>query len=243
LGTPALYVLDTASGPVFRFAFALLALGLARRWLFNVSNAIGGYVTEPRDAFWTRLRLRCWWFACPAVVLHVARPEPTRARYVYHVLLSLVALVFRACVIIVPMFLAAHVYLWERWLGVSWPALPGWLADRLTLTTIVAGVVLFLGRLYSPTLRKLDPSWSFVTPLLVLVPFITGILAMHPTWSPLDYYTMLTLHITSASLVFVLLPFTPLLGAVHTALIKVVPAAAWRAPQDDAPSAADRAAA
>lgn len=122
--------------------------------------------------------------------------------------------------------MVAHVYLWERALGVAWPAFPGELADTLTYVTIISGMALFLGRLYSSAVRRLDPPWAFFKPLIMLMPFVTGLLAMHPTWSPVDYHAIMLAHVLSASFVIAILPFARFFR-LHARLAEVLPDAAW----------------
>lgn len=221
--------LRVAQGPLFRFAFALAVLGLVRLALLCLSGIVAAYVTDrERAVFWRKTRQHALWWVFPSVVANQARRFRSQALYVYHLGLDGVAFLFRALVVILPTFMVAHVYLWERALEVSWPALPGAVADVLSVITIVCGVTLFLGRIYSPVLRAIEPLWSFFKPLLLLVPFLTGTLACHPTWSPLDYHVMLLMHVLSAAAVLALLPFARLLSSVHTRLTTLVPEAAWR---------------
>jgi nitrate reductase gamma subunit len=230
-----LFLLQLAEGPLFRCAFALLVLGLLRLALLSVSDAIGGYLTA-RDAgeFWRKAGQRGLALVSPALVLGRARLGISRALFAYHIGLNVASLVFRLGVLLVPTFMVAHVYLWERGLGISWPALPGRVADVLAGITIAAGVLAFLGRIYSPLMRRTEPVWTFFKPLILLAPFITGFLAMHPTWSPIDYHVMRFLHIVSACVVFILVPFTRLLAYLHTPLTQILPEAAWSpAPVDD----------
>ncbi|HVP11015.1 MAG TPA: hypothetical protein VMV94_07490 [Phycisphaerae bacterium] len=226
--------LNVAQGPLFRFAFALAVLGLARLALLGLSGMVAGYVTAgDRAVFRRKLRLHLLWSICPSMVINTVRPFGSRAMYAYHVFLCCTSLLFRFLVVVLPVFLVAHVYLWERALGISWPSLPSRLADILSITIIVSGVVLFLGRIYSPALRTLEPPWTFFKPVLLLVPFITGMLVRHPTWSPMSYYGMLLLHVLSAAGVLILIPFTRLLSNMHTRLRALVPDAAWRPAEED----------
>jgi hypothetical protein len=223
------FALHVAQGPLFRFAFALAILGFARLALLGVSDMVAAYVTDrDRAAFWRKIRQHALWWVFPSVIVNRARPFRSWASYTYHIGLGGVALLFRTLVVILPTFMVAHVYLWERALDVSWPAFPGSLGDGLSVITIVAGVLLFLGRVYSPVLRAIEPPWAFFKPLLLLVPFFTGILARHPTWSPLDYHVMLLIHVLSAAAVLALLPFARLLSSMHTRLTTIVPTASWR---------------
>lgn len=98
---------------------------------------------------------------------------------------------------------------------------------------MTAGAIVFLGRIYSPALRRIEPTWAFLRPLVLLAPFVTGYLAAHPAWSPLDYQVVLLAHTLVAAVVFVLVPFAGLLKGLHTPLTAVVPAAAWSGEADE----------
>ncbi|MBK9120244.1 MAG: hypothetical protein IPM18_11675 [Phycisphaerales bacterium] len=216
-------------GPLFRFAIALALFGLARALLLRLSDAVGAWVSMPdRSEFRRRLRLRWVWWLAPTTILARAGHLPTVASRSYHALLMLVGIVFRVTAVLVPVFMVAHVTLWERGLGLAWPTLPVRLADRLSIVVLVSGFVLFLGRLYSPVLRGIESPWSFLNPLLVLIPFGTGVLARHPAWCPVDYYVMMVLHTYSAAFILALLPFIRPLATVHTPLVRVVPDVAWQ---------------
>ncbi len=221
-------MLEFVQGPVFRFCFALMVLGLARLALMGtLETAAAWMVADDRRAVRAKLRQRIWWFFCPHVLLKgVGRGGAGWSAY--HALLSLCSLVFRLGAILLPAFMVAHVYLWERWLGVAWPSLPPTLANGIAVVTIAAGLIVFLGRLYSPLLRKVEPAWTFVKPLILILPFVTGVLAMHPTWSPLSYQAVMLLHTLSACAVFVLLPFAHLLRFVHAPVTAWLPETHWR---------------
>ncbi len=220
--------LEFVQGPVFRFAFALMVLGLVRLAAMGATEALCAWiVTARRDVVGRKVRQRVVWFLLPHLLLrHVQGSSP--AWSLYHLLLSLCSLVFRLGAIILPCFMVAHVYLWERALGVSWPSLPPAAGDAIAFVTIGTGLVVFLGRLYSPLLRKTEPPSSFLAPLVLVLPFATGVLAMHPTWSPIRYQVMMLLHVLSACAVFVLLPFAGLLSFMHCPITRWVPRAAWR---------------
>jgi hypothetical protein len=221
--------LEFVQGPVFRFAFALMVFGFLRLAIMNSAEAVSAYLMAI-DRRGVRLKVwqRIVWFLFPHVILKHFYVT-SAAWSAYHVGLSICSLVFRLGAIIVPAFMAAHIYLWERGAGISWPSLPPETGDAIAFLTIGAGLIVFLGRLYSPLLRKTEPTWSFLTPLILILPFVTGVLAMHPTWSPISYQVMLLLHVLSACTVFVLLPFAGLLSFMHCSITRWVPKAAWRA--------------
>jgi hypothetical protein len=227
-----IHALNIAEGPLFRAAFALLLLGTARGVVLAGSDIIGAYLTLPRADLRRKMRMRLRWELFPSRVLKQHRPELTAGMQSYHLCLCLLSLITRAGAILIPAFMAAHVYLWEQAFGLAWPALPGLIADTLSIVTIVAGLLLFLGRLYSPMLRKLEPNWSFLKPLILVLPFLTGFLAMHPTWSPLSYHAVRLLHVLSAEVLLVMIPFARLLSCMHTRVTHVIPEAIWQEPPE-----------
>jgi hypothetical protein len=226
--------LEIAEGPILRFALGFAFLALARNILLSLSDAAAAYfAASDRSPWWHKVRLRLTWLVFPTVVFHQGGYLPTAGQFLYHTFFSCVSLIFRVCAILVPTFMVAHVFLWEQALGISWPAFPGKLADTLSYVTIVTGLVLFLGRIYSPTLRKLEPAWAFLKPLILLVPFVTGVLAMHPTWCPLDYHVIMLAHVLSAAFVIAILPFARLFR-LQVSLASVLPTAAWTYTPDGA---------
>ena len=64
-----------------------------------------------------------------------------RARPIY----SVISVLFHVGVILVPIFLLGHTRLWDKGIGVSWPALPRHVADVLTVPVIVTLVLLIVG--------------------------------------------------------------------------------------------------
>ena len=232
--------LRIAEGPVFRFALGLAILVLARNALLSLIDVAAAYYAE-RDhaAVRHKLALRLIWLAFPTLIFHRAGTMRTPSQFLYHFCFSCVSLVFRLCAILVPIFMVAHVHLWERTLGFSWPAFPGALADTLSYVTILTGFLLFLGRVYSRPLRLLEPAYAFFKPLLMLLPFVTGVLAMHPKWCPLDYHVVMLLHVLSACLVIAILPFARLFS-LHVRLSQVLPEAAWNPEEAAAPQPAER---
>jgi len=223
-------LLSLAEGPLFRLAFALMILGLARALLLGFWHAVAAYLVLPdRSAFWRKLNARLLWFAFPSLLLR-RMPEPPRCSVSYHAVLDFVSLLFRVTAVVVPAFMVEHVYLWKRHLGLSWVSLSARTADVLTVVVIVTGLAVFLGRLYSPWLRRTEPPWSFLKPLILILPFASGMLALHPTFSPLDYHVVRLAHALSASLVFVLIAFGRLLSAMQVPVTQVLPETAWPEP-------------
>ena len=149
-----------------------------------------------------------------------------RRRPVY----SLVSILFHVGLIMTPIFLYAHVVLWERSIGIGWWTLSPAMADWLTIGTIVFGLGLFVGRAGSTGARKISRKQDYLWPLLLLVPFATGLLCANVTLQPGSYQAMMLLHVLSAELIFVLIPFTKIAHCILMPLSQAVSAVAWKFP-------------
>jgi nitrate reductase gamma subunit len=129
-------------------------------------------------------------------------------------LYNLISLIFHVGIIAVPLFLAGHVAIWERELGLRWFTLPPLAADVLTVLTMVAIVGLLIGRGVNTGSRVLSKGQDWLLPILCLVPFLTGFLVAHPRFSPIDVQVVYLLHLLSAELLLILVPFTKLVHIV-----------------------------
>lgn len=198
----ALY--DLAAGPLFALSLAVFVIGLGARVLRFLAlaksmdpAALKGF--RPRWALASVLR----WLA-PANVTARENPLATGAGFVFHLGLLLVAV-----------FLQAHVVLWDQAWDLSWPALPDEAADALAWACLAAGGVLLARRLALPHVRALTGPSDWLALGLSLAPVLTGVLA-YRQWG--DYDTMIALHVLSADLLLFLTPFTKL---AHVALFFV----------------------
>ena len=106
-------------------------------------------------------------------------------------------------------FLAAHIQLIRGVTGLSWPALPTPLVDGVALVTIAALVAVVVLRLRDPVKRFLSRFEDYFTLALTLLPLVTGYMAYHHLLLP--YTWMLAVHILSAELLLVFMPFTKLM--------------------------------
>ncbi|MCA9253385.1 MAG: hypothetical protein R3E58_17545 [Phycisphaerae bacterium] len=225
-------MLDISDGPLFRFAFWVMVLAGIRALFLGASDALGAYLTTPdRQDFWQKIRLRLLWFTMPSVILRRSGLGGSNTMHRFQTGLFATSLVFRLTVVILPAFMIEHVYIWEKALGIRWGTLSATAADTLSIIAIVAGFILFLGRLYSPVLRKIEAPWTFLKPLILIIPLVSGMLAMHPEWSPIDYYVLRLIHGLSAAAVFLLIAFGRMLTSMHTPLTQIMPEAAWITPQ------------
>jgi len=208
--------LDWARGPAFRLAFALMILGLVRLAIINAANILSVLSnTRNKSIPWgTVVRDTARWL----LPYRTARP---------HLVFTLASFLFHIAAIVTPIFLAAHIALWERGTGLTWAAIPQVMADYLTLLAIAAAAVLFLKRVSARATRALSRPQDYLLPLLIMVPFISGYLAMHPATSPFEYNATMFVHVMSGNLLLVLIPFSKLSHVVLFPTTQLMSEMAW----------------
>jgi nitrate reductase gamma subunit len=213
-------LLDFAKGPLFVATFAFMVLGLLRRLIHQIGQFR-----------WSLRRL-----ANPAVDVRGNVKQsllwlvPLNHLYRNRPLLSVASFVFHIGLLLVPIFLVNHIDLWHRALGLAWPGIGPAVADVLTLLTIAGGLILFFFRLLDRAGRTLSGPADYLVLLAVLLPFLSGYMAMHPSANALSYDTMMLIHVLSAELVFVLLPTTKLSHAVLFILDRFSSDVFWQMP-------------
>jgi nitrate reductase gamma subunit len=211
--------LSFARGPFFKASLVFMVLGLARI-LFVAAVDLARLVWRAgdRNIRWRQaLRAEVKWL----VPLGKFGSRP---------LFGATTFVFHASVLVV--LLAGHVALWRRGLGISWPAMPNALADVATLLALAAAAALVLQRSLARDTRSLGRFQDYAIPFMVAIPFASGFLVMHPGWNPVSFEAMLLVHVLSADVLLILIPFTKLSHAVLFPMTQVVSETAWHWPPD-----------
>ncbi len=213
-------LLDFARGPLFRFSLAVMLLGLLRIVILDLTAAVGAYRRAGDKSLpWGFIARRTLRWLFPVTRLLTKRP-------VYSVL----SVLFHVGLLIVPVFLFAHVNLWRGVLGFGWPALAKPWADALTVGTVAAGLGLLIGRISSRESRFLSRGQDFVWPPLLLVPFVTGFICANLGVGPAAYRTLMLIHVLVAEMIFILLPFTKIAHCVLAPLSQLISSLAWKFP-------------
>ncbi len=120
---------------------------------------------------------------------------------------TVMVFVFHIGLLITPVFLLAHnVILEEKW-GISFWTLPETVSDILTIAVIVSALFLILRRIALPEVRIITNAYDYLLMVISTAPFITGFLAYHQVSG---YEFWLILHILSAEVMLVAIPFTKL---------------------------------
>ena len=214
--------LEFARGPLFRLCFTLMLLGLVRAVALSTIgigvalHRAGDRVVPWRDAWSKTIN---WLF--PVRRLWRTRPVYSSISFLFHIGL-----------ILVPLFYSAHLMLFRESVGFAWPwALPQELAHVLTMLTIATAVLLFLGRAFDRRSRALSRRMDYIWPLLLAIPFLTGHLCAEGTLSPSGYQTSMLIHLLSANLIMLMIPFSKIAHCVLMPLSQFVNSVAWKFPK------------
>jgi nitrate reductase gamma subunit len=185
------------TGPALWITFVVFLGGLLIRvaYLFGLSKERDRVFYNHVDLGWALRSIGHWIIPWGSASL---RQQPV---------FSIVLFVFHFFLLAVPLFLLAHNMLWEEAFGVSLWSMPDNWADVFTVVVILAGAFMFLRRLIRPEVRIMTSAWDYTLLILTLLPFVTGFLAYHQ-WGP--YNTLLILHILTAEILLVIIPFSKL---------------------------------
>ncbi len=210
-----------ARGPVFVFSFTFMVLGLIRHFSLTVWE-LGRTLRRAGDKS----------LPCRQLCVATLKWLFPVAKVKNQLFFSVTSVAFHICILIVPIFLAGHIALWARSVGISWPAVPNDVADVLTVIAVITAVVLIVQRLTSGPTRALSRLQDYLLPLVIAVPFATGFLLMHPAWNPFPHQALMFVHVMSGNLVLFLLPITKLNHAVLMPAVQWVSEIGWHWPSD-----------
>jgi len=211
--------LELARGPIFQFALVFMILGLLRHIALTVVNT-GIAVWRAGDK---KFPVKAMLTATLEWLVPIKKIKGSTV-------FSLISIVMHIGLIVVPVFLFSHVALWERGLGISWPAIGLGAADILTLVTIAAIFAILAIRVFGSDARALSNFQDYAILVLLAAPFVSGYLAMHPTINPFDYSGTMLVHVLSADLVMILMPLTKLSHVVLMPATQVVAEVGWHFP-------------
>jgi nitrate reductase gamma subunit len=215
-------LLELAKGPLFRLSFALLVLGLFRIFFLDIRGAYKAYrKTDDKKMPWKLIISRTWEWLFPFKRL--------KGNFRFY---SIFSILFHIGLILVPVFLYAHIRLWSNAVGISWLPLSHDAALWLTVGTIIFGSALFISRLSIRTTRALSRKQDYLWLILLLIPFVTGFVCAHLNVSPSGYRFFILMHILAGELIFVLIPFSKIAHCVLTPLSQVICALAWKFPPE-----------
>ncbi len=120
---------------------------------------------------------------------------------------TIISFAFHICLLVTPVFLLAHVILFDESWNVSWLSLPNAVADWMTIIVVAGAVFYAYRRLTDPVVKNVTDGSDFLLLAITALPFITGFLAYHQWFGS---KTMLILHILAGELMLIAIPFTRL---------------------------------
>ncbi len=192
--------LTFARGPLLYFAFAVFCLGVLRQVGLTLAELVRAYGRAgDRVIPFGRLFRQSLGWIFPVHALRGTRIPYTVASVAFHV-----------GMLVVSVFLSGHVRLIQKGIGLAWPTLSPGAADVLTLTTLAALFALLSLRIADRAARFLSgfQDWFFLGLPLALM--LSGYAVAHPAANPLPFTITYLVHLLSAELLLILLPFTKL---------------------------------
>jgi nitrate reductase gamma subunit len=124
-----------------------------------------------------------------------------------HPVMTIVTFAFHICLLVTPIFLLAHVVLWDEAWNIRWITLPDGVADIMTFIVIAACIFFLVRRLKLAEVRFVTSFSDFVLLIIVATPFISGFIAYHQWF---NYQVAIIIHIVSGEIMLMAIPFTRL---------------------------------
>jgi nitrate reductase gamma subunit len=196
-----------AKGPMVWVAFLVFSGGTAFRLYTLLSRAKKAKVIFPYVSLKYSLRS----------ILHWIIPfASTNMRD--HPWVTIITFLFHTCLIVTPVFLLAHIMLWQEAWNIRWWALSETTADLMTIEVILCSGFFAIRRIVAPEVRFVTFASDYVLLATAVSPFITGFLAFHQLF--FDYKVMVTLHILFGEAMLMAIPFTRLVHMLFFWLIR-----------------------
>lgn len=120
---------------------------------------------------------------------------------------TIVTFVFHTCLILVPIFLTAHVVMFSFAWGPKWATFSEQAADVLAILVVLAAVFFLARRWMLPEVRFVTFPSDYLLLAIAAAPFVTGFMA-YRQW--FDYETMVVIHMISGAVMLMAIPFTRL---------------------------------
>jgi nitrate reductase gamma subunit len=185
------------TGPLLWVSFTIFGIGLTLRviYLIRLSRKKDRVVYNHVDLKWGIKSILHWIIPLASASMRL-QPVFTLMVFAFHIPL-----------LAVPLFLSAHNILWAEFIGLTLWSMPDIAADIMTVLMIGSGIFLLVRRVVRAEIRILTEARDYVLLLLTMLPFLTGFLAFHQ-WGP--YQIMLIVHIISAEVLLIMIPFSKL---------------------------------
>jgi nitrate reductase gamma subunit len=187
---------DFAGGPLVWIAITVFVAGMIYQFARLLSLAKKDKVIFPYMSLTYGLRSLFHW-----IIPFGSRNMRNR----YEV--TLVTFAFHICLVLLPIFITAHVAMFAFSWKARWMTIPDSAATMMTLVVIAGAAFFLLRRLMMPEIAFVTTPSDYLLLAIAAAPFITGFIA-NRQW--FDYDTMVTIHIISGAIMLMAIPFTRL---------------------------------
>ena len=195
------------SGPLAWLAFVLFVGGS----LYRLAHLI--LLTHRKEKF--IYSYLSWKYSLRSIIRWVTPFGTENMRR--HPVMTLVTFAFHICLLVMPVFLLAHVILIEEAWGWSWWTLPDSLAVFMAAVVVGSCVFFAVRRLTTPEVQYVTSASDYVLLAVVAAPFVTGLVA-HYQWFGYQWFSIL--HIFSGELMLAAIPFTRLSHMLYAPLTR-----------------------
>lgn len=196
MSDPMAFLLLT-KGPLFTLAIAIAVLGLAARILEVLSLGRRPNYSEARAGEWLP--------GLRTVITRSFADPGTFRRAPFNVVVGWIWHLGFLCTLLL---FIPHIEWIRSLFGVSWTGLPNPVVDLITAVTLAALLATLVHRRTHPVKRRISTIEDYLVWAVVFLVVLTGYLAYHRLIEP--YPLALGLHLLSAEVLLVLLPFTKL---------------------------------
>ena len=185
---------EFSRGPLIWIAFAVFLGGSAYRLISIISLARKEKVILPFMSWKFGLRSIMHWILPFGAHNMRIRPGFTLLTYFFH-----------GCLLLIPLLTLGHVLLWQESWGIRWWALPDTVSKIMTFIVILGGIAFLFRRIANPTVRFVTTAGDIILIVLVLAPFVTGLMAYYQLFA---YKTTVMIHMWTGALWLIMIPFT-----------------------------------
>ncbi len=216
-------LLNFAKGPLFRFSFAIMILGLIRLFALTIINGLSAK-TKAKDKAIPGNYVKKFTLG------YIFPFRAFRKKPVY----SVISIIFHFGLLLTPILLIDHNLLFDSSIGFSLLgiSISKGVADFLTILTIISALLLLTLRLSNETSRFLSRKQDFLWLILLIIPFSTGLVCAQIAVNPSTYNFFMFIHILSGCAIFILIPFTKIAHCVLLPLGQWITARAWKFPPE-----------
>jgi nitrate reductase gamma subunit len=184
-------------GPLFQAALAIFAVGILIRLVEIFALGRAHNYAEPRGGE-----------LVPGLRTVYKRFNPDPGTFKSAPFDVVVGIIWHIGFIVALLLFIPHVELIKATFGIAWPALPNPVVDGVTAITLVGLVAALIHRITHPVKKFLSTPGDYLIWGVTFLPVLTGYLAYHRLINP--YPLALSIHILSAELFLIVLPFSKL---------------------------------